>query len=178
MKKRNFLNILLELIVLFGHLIIGVTVVTFLMQGESINRIFIGLILMAMGMIEITEFFTYKIATKLKSVQGLIAAILTVALGAVFLIIKMDIKVLCILLGASCIALGITRIVTSILNLLRQPLINSVRIVLNVTMIVLCIFLIVKTLDFLGGFTTFMGIALLVEAAILLVEFLIHRYQN
>ena len=52
MKKRNFLNILLELIVLFGHLIIGVTVVTFLMQGESINRIFIGLILMAMGSLQ------------------------------------------------------------------------------------------------------------------------------
>lgn len=178
MRKSNFYNILLELIVLFGHLIIGVTIVTFILQHEPINRVFIGLILTAMGMIEITEFFTYKITTKLKSVQNLIAAMITVILGIVIIIVKIDTKTLCIILGISCIAFALTRIVTSILNLLRIPLINGVRIILNVTNIVLSIFLIVIKIDFLVGYTTYIGIALLIESAILLVEFLIHRYQN
>ena len=178
MKRSSFLNILLELIVLFGHLILGVTIVTFLLHHEAISRVFIGLVVTATGMIEITEFFTYKITTKMKSMQNLIAAICMVILGVVFVIVRMDTKILCIILGIACTAFAITRIITAVLNMMRQPLINAVRVILNITMIVLNIFLIVKTIDFLASFTTFIGIAMCIEALILLIEFLIHRYQN
>lgn len=178
MKKTNWLNIVLELIVIFGHLIVGVTVVTFVLQKETISRPFIGLVLMAMGMIDLTEFFTLKIESRLKSIQNVVVALLTIALGTVLLFVKIDYKTMCIILGSCCICFGVTRITTAILNLLRQPLINGIRLILNVTMIVVCIFLIVKTLDFIVGFTGFMGVLLLVEAAFLLIEFIIHRYQS
>ena len=178
MRKVSLLRILLELIVIAGYLVIGVTLVTFLMQHESISQFFIGLFFIAIGVIQITEFFTLRIATKLKSAPNVVVAVLLIALGFILVFLNFEPEALCLILAIACLSFGIVRIITAVLNLLRQPLLNAVRIILNIIMIVMCIFLIAKRNDVLIPFTLFLGIALLVEAGVLLIEFFIRRYQN
>ena len=178
MKRVNVLQIVLELIGILGNIIVGTTILTFLYRHVGIDRIFIGLIIIAMGIFGIIEFFTLKFVARNKSIPRLIGCIAFVALGTVFLIVKMDIKLLCIIWGSVSIAVSIAKIVTSALNLLRQPLLNGIRIILNVVTIVFAIILIVRGVNFLTGYLTLLCVTFYMEAATLFIEFIIHRYQN
>ena len=64
------------------------------------------------------------------------------------------------------------------INILKQPFLNVVIIILCVTEAIFAIFLIANTVEALDHHFIFIGISLLIEAFILLVEFLIHRYQK
>ena len=178
MKRNNILHYTLELIVILGYLVLGVTVLTYLIQNVPMDHVFIGFIVLADGVISFTDFVTWKYTTRIKSVQSAVAAVASIALGAVFIFIKMDISLLCILFGAFSIAFSIVRIATAVLNLTRQPLLNGIKIIISITEIVFSVLLIIRTVDSLYAHMTFLGIALLVEAFILLVEFMVHRYQR
>ena len=178
MKRNNILHYTLELIVILGYLVLGVTVLTYLIHNVPMDNVFIGFIVLADGVISLTDFVTWKFATRIKSIQSLIAAIASIALGAIFIFIKMDIKLLCVLFGAFSIGFSIIRIVTAVLNLTRQPLLNGIKIIISITEIVFSVFLIIRTVDSLYSHMTFLGIALSIEAFILLVEFMVHRYQR
>ena len=178
MKRINVLHLLLEIIVIFGNLVLGVTVLTYMMLGKPLDRLFIGVIVLAIGIFEFADFFTLKYATKMRSIQSLIAAILQIALGALFMIVKIDSKIVCILWGSVSVAASILIIVTAGLNMSHQPLLHIIRIILRIINFVFCILLIVRTLDSLNAYMIYIGVALIIEAVTLLIEFLIHRYQR
>ena len=92
--------------------------------------------------------------------------------------ININAKTMCILWGAFSIGYSLARTATATVNLVYQPLINSVRIILAVIEIIFSIILMIRTSNYLNSFIIFMGVALVVEAGVLFVEFMIHRYQR
>ena len=64
------------------------------------------------------------------------------------------------------------------INMSHQPLLNGVRAIIAITEIVFSILLIIRTVDSLYVHMMVVGIALVVEAVTLFIEFLIHRYQR
>lgn len=178
MKRNNVLRYILELIVILGNLVIGVAILTYIFQGVPMDRVFLGSLLLTIGVIGFTEFFTWRYVTRVRSIQSLVASIAKVGLGASFIIFNFDNNLICILIGACSIAFALIRIVTATLNITRQPLLNGVRTVISITEIVFAIILIIRTQDYLRAYMTFVGIALAIEAFVLLIEFMVHRYQR
>ena len=178
MRRRNFLRCLLEIIVVLGYLVLGMTVFTFVFQKIPFDKVFIGSLILAIGVLELTDYVTWKYATKIRSMQSLVSAIVSIALGFVFMFVKMEPKTLCYFLGWFSIGFSLVRISTASINLAFQPLINTVRIVLSITRIVFSILLLARTLNAIYSFILFLGIAVVIEAIVLFVEFMIHRYQR
>ncbi len=179
MKRINTLHYVLELIVIVGFLILGVTILTFISQNQPFDRIVIGSIILAIGVLGVADFFTWKYAMKRRSIQSVVAAVLYIALGAVIMIInRLDTKIWCLMWGIGSIAFSVARIATGAVNMPYQPLINAVRIILAIIQIVFGVLLIVKTGDAVPPTMLFLGIALCTTSLILLIEFTIHRYQR
>ena len=178
MKRINLLHIILEMLVILGFLVIGISILTYIFQGVPLDRVFLGAMILSIGIISLTDFFTWRYTTKMKGIQSLVAALLTIALGAVLLIFHLESKLVCIMIGSLFIFSAITTIVTAVLNMPTQPLLNGIKVIISIVQIVFSILLIVRTLDYLGAYMTFISISLLVLAFVLLIEFMIHRYQN
>lgn len=178
MKRVSFLHILLEIIVILGNLIIGITVLTYLNHGSHGDQMFVGMILLAIGIIEFTGFMNLKFITKIKSIQNAVVAVLTVALGVIFMVAGMDISQMCLIWGICFIVFSVAKISASIVNLGHQPLLNTVVIVLCIIEIVFSIFLIVQRQESLDRHLVYLGISLVIKAVVLLIEFIVHRYQR
>lgn len=178
MKRVNVLNIILELIVVFGYIVIGMTCLTYIFQHASADRFIIGAIVGAVGILQFASYFTHKFVVRVKSIQSAVGALVMVALGIVFIVVDIEPDLACILVGAFCIGINIISITTSAITLTNQPLYNSARMIIDIISIVFSIFLIVKGEPYFYTYMTFVGIALLVIAVVLLIEFIIHRYQN
>lgn len=178
MKRNNILHYSLELIVMLGYLVMGVTVFTYIVQSVPLDHVFIGFVVLTTGVIAFTEYFTWKYAVRIKTIQSAIAALATLALGIVFIVVEMDPALFCIIFGIYAIAFAVTQIITAAILLTRQPLLNGIRIIISITQIAFAIFLIIRTVNFLYAYMTFMCVVLLVEAVILLIEFMVHRYQG
>lgn len=178
MKRINVFNIILQLIVILGSIVIGITVLTYIYQHEYYNKILIGLIIMSVGLMGLTEFFTLRFAIRMRSIQYAVISALEVILGLLFILLKIEMKQICIIWSIANFVIALTHIITSVINILRKPLINGVRIILNALLVIFSIILLIETIDYLNTFLIFLGIALLVEASILLIEFFISRYQN
>ena len=178
MKRINVFNIILQLIVILGSIVIGITVLTYIYQHEYYNKILIGLIIMSVGLMGLTEFFTLRFAIRMRSIQYAVISALEVVLGLLFILLKIEMKQICIIWSIANFVIALTHIITSVINILRKPLINGVRIILNALLVIFSIILLIETIDYLNTFLIFLGIALLVEASILLIEFFISRYQN
>ena len=178
MKRINVFNIILQLIVILGSIVIGITVLTYIYQHEYYNKILIGLIIMSIGLMGLTEFFTLRFAIRMRSIQYAAISALEVVLGLLFILLKIEMKQICIIWSIANFVIALTHIITSVINILRKPLINGVRIILHALLVIFSIILLIETIDYLNTFLIFLGIALLVEASILLIEFFISRYQN
>lgn len=178
MKRFSLLTLLLEILVILGNLIVGITVLTYMSQYSPIDRVFIGSIILAIGVFGFTEFFSLRYAYKMRSIQSLVASILGIALGIVFIVLDLDVKLVCILWGSFNIAFSVINIITAGINMSHQPLLNGVRAIVGITEIVFSILLIIRTVDSLYVHMMVVGIALVVEAVTLFIEFLIHRYQR
>ena len=94
MKRNNILRYTLELIVILGFLVLGVTVLTYLIQKVPMDNVFIGFIVLADGVISFADFVTWKYTTRMKSIQSAVSALASIALGAVFIFVKMDFALL------------------------------------------------------------------------------------
>ena len=178
MKRNNILRYVLELIVILGYLVMGISVFTYIIQSVPMDHVFIGFIVLASSVIAFTEYFTWKFAVRVKTIQIAIAALAMIALGIVFIVVEMDPALFCIIFGICSIAFAVTQIITSAILLSRQPLLNGIKIILAITAIVFSIFLIIRTVNILYSYMTFICISLLVEAIVLLIEFMVHRYQG
>ncbi|MCQ2800520.1 MAG: hypothetical protein MJ216_01000 [Bacilli bacterium] len=179
MMRRNFLRSALEMIVDVGFLILGITILTFIFQNQPFDRPVIGALILSVGVLDFADFFTWQYATKMRSIQSLIAAVLNVALGVVILSVhNMDPKIMCIVWGACSVAFSITKIITCIVNITYQPLINGAKIILNILEIVFSIILMIRTINAIPSHMLFLAISLIVEAFILFIEFIINHNQK
>lgn len=180
MKRRNYFRLTLELIVIIGYLVLGVTIFSFYYNSPRVpfDQIFVGSLVLAMGVLELTEFITWKYAMKMRSMASFVASIVAIGLGFVFMFVKMKATVLCTLWGIFSIVFSLVKISTGSINLVYQPLISSVRIIVSITRIVFSILLLVRNPGFTNSFILFLGIVFAIEALTLFIEFMIHRYQR
>ena len=179
MRKSGTLHIILEIVTILSNIIIGVTILTFLNYKEiDLNKSFIGSIVLAIGATEMVEFLSLKMLGKLRNIPNAIVAGLSMVLGVLIMTIDMELTTTCIVWGICSIAFQAVKIVNAGYNILKQPFLNSVIVILCVTEAIFSIFLIARTVEALEHHLVFIGISLLVEAFILIVEFIIHRYQH
>ena len=92
--------------------------------------------------------------------------------------VDFDNNLLCILYGLFSIGFALISISTAVLNMSRQPLLNGIRLIISITEIVFSILLIIRTVNSLYAHMAFIGIASVVMAVTLLIEFMVHRYQR
>lgn len=179
MRKSGTLHIILEIVTILSNIIIGVTILTFLNYKEiDLNKSFIGSIVLAIGATEMVEFLSLKMLGKLRNIPNAIVAGLSMVLGVLIMTIDMELTTTCIVWGICSIAFQAVKIGNAGYNILKQPFLNTVIIILCVTEAIFSIFLIARTVEALDHHLVFIGISLLVEAFILIVEFIIHRYQH
>lgn len=178
MRKTGRLQILLEIVTILSYIIIGVTILTFLNQGVEPNKSYIGSIILAIGVTEVVEFLAMKDLVKLKNIPFIIAAVISVALGIVVMALRVELEIICVVWGIASIAIQIIKMTNCGFNLLRQPFLHSFVIIICIGEVIFSIFLIAKTVESLPWHLMYLGITLLVKAFILIIEFMIHRYQK
>lgn len=182
MRKSGTLHIILEIVTILSNIIIGVTILTFIayqhQEGLDLNKSFIGSIVLAIGATEMVEFLSLKTLAKLRNIPNAVVALLSMILGILLMALDMELATACVVWGICSIAFQVVKIVNAGINILKQPFLNVVIIILCVTEAIFAIFLIANTVEALDHHFIFIGISLLIEAFILLVEFLIHRYQK
>ena len=178
MRKVNILQIILEAIVILGSFVIGGTILMYKILDYPITRTLIGLIVLCVGTIGLTEFVSLRLEFKLRSIQSFALYIIGIVLGIIVVVLKIDSKPLCIIWASYNICFSAVRISSSVLTILKQPLLAAVRVILNLIGVIFSIVLICKTIDFIQAYFLFAGIILLIESAILTIEFIIHRNQN
>jgi len=178
MKRANTVLLILEIVVILGNIVIGTTALTYIMQHVTIDKEVIGSLILAVGVIEFSEFFTLKYIDKRRNIPNALIAILSIALGFVFILSNFDLDLVCILWGAIGGGFYLIKVLMSIINISRQPLLNGTRTILCTTQLVFCILLIVNKQDFIMRQMLVFSISLLVLATVLTIELLIHRYQR
>ena len=180
MKKSNTLHIILEVIAFLSFIFIGVTVLTFLNYPDVDihNKSFIGSIVLAIGTTELVQFLSLNYLGRRRNILNAIAAGSEMILGILFMALRVELDTICIIWAIVAIVVQIVKIVDAGMNIMRQPLINTVTVILCIVEFIYCIFLLVNKASSLIPFFTFIGIALLVKAVVLIVEFFIHRYQK
>ena len=178
MKRTNKLHIFLEVITIFSYIVIGTTVLTFVNQGVEPNKSYIGSIILAIGVTQVVEFLSLKDLIKLKNIPNAVLSGLYMILGIVLLAITADLSTVCVIWGICTIVFMVIKITNAGFNILRQPFLNSFIIILCVTETIFAIILLARNIVALQHHLPFIGISLLVEAFLLLVEFIIHRYQK
>lgn len=178
MKRTNSLYIALEIVTILSNIVIGVTILTFLMQGVNADKSYIGSIILAIGATEMVEFLSMKELTKRRNVLQAVVAGLTMVFGIVVLSLRVELNVLCLIIGIVSICFQVVKVINAAINLLRQPFLRSFVIILCILETVFAIFLIVRNTAVLNNYLLYLGVSLLVVAFLLIVEFVIHRYQK
>ena len=182
MRKSGTLHIILEIVTILSNIIIGVSVLTFIayqhQESLDLNKSFIGSVVLAIGVTEMVEFLSLKTLAKLRNIPNAVVALLSMITGVLIMAIEMELETACIVWAICAMVFQVVKIVNAGFNVLKQPFLNIVIIILCVTEIIFCIFLLAKTVEALNHHFIFIGVSLLVEAFILIVEFIIHRYQN
>ena len=146
---------------------------------EKLKKLIIGVVIvLAIGVTEMVEFLSLKMLGKLRNIPNAIVAGLSMILGVIIMAVDMELTTTCIVWGIASIAFQAIKIGNAGYNILKQPFLNTVIIILCVTEAIFSIFLIARTTEALDHHLIFIGISLLIEAFILIVEFIIHRYQN
>ena len=178
MRKANVLQIILEAIVILGSFVIGGTILLYKVLDYPITKTLIGLIILCVGTIGVTEFVTLRLEFKLRNYQSLALYGIGIILGIIIVILKIESRPLCIIWACYNICFSLARIASSVFTILKQPLLSANRVLTNLVGIVFSIILICKTIDFIQIYFLFSGIILLIESSILTIEFIIHRNQN
>ena len=181
MKKANTARIILELVTIFSFIFIGVSVLTFLAYPAEIDvksKSLIGSIVLAIGTTELVEFLSLNYLNKRRNIPNVTVAILSMILGIVLMAASIELRVVCLIWAIAAIVFQVIKVINSGFNIMKQPFLNIIIILLCIIETVFCVYMIVNRESALIAFFTFLGISLLVEAFILIVEFIIHRYQK
>ena len=182
MRKSGTLYIILEIVTILSNIIIGVSILTLIayqaQEHLELNKSFIGSIILAIGVTEMVEFLSLKMLGKLRNIPNAVVAGLSMILGVLIMAIDMELETTCVVWGICAIVFQVIKIGNAGYNILKQPFLNTVIIILCATEAIFCIFLNARTVLALDHHLIFIGISLLIEAFILIVEFIIHRYQR
>ncbi|HHT67195.1 MAG TPA: hypothetical protein GX010_03100 [Erysipelotrichaceae bacterium] len=178
MKRNNIAQIIFEIISVLGNIIIGTTILTFIFRDETINKTFISFIILSIGAIEIVGFLALKDSAKIKNILNLVSNLALMALGIILFILNIKLDELCLIWGIVYLVLYSIKVTNYALRIPYQPLLCSIKIILSIILIIYSIILIVKRSLVIEASLTYIGVSLLIEAFILFIEFLIHRYQK
>ena len=180
LRKQNRLHIALELVTIFSFIVIGVTMLTFMYYDVELSKSYIGSLVLAIGVTELVSFLSMKDLVKLRNIPNGITAILQMALGIVLMVIDADLPTACIIWCTCNIVFLVAKVIDAGFNLIHQPFLNIIVIILCIIETIFAIFLLANSTDIqaLNHHIVFIGVALLIKAVILVIEFLIHRYQK
>ena len=180
LRKQNRLHIALELVTIFSFIVIGVTILTFMYYDVELSKSYLGSLVLAIGVTELISFLSLKDLVKLRNIPNCITAILQMILGVILMVIDIDLPTACIVWGICNIVFLVAKVIDAGLNLIHQPFLNIIVIILCIIETIFSIFLIANSTNIqaLNHHIVFIGVALLIRAVILVVEFVIHRYQK
>ena len=180
LRKQNRLHIALELVTIFSFIVIGVTILTFMYYDVELSKSYLGSLVLAIGVTELISFLSLKDLVKLRNIPNGITAVLQMILGVILMVIDIDLPTACIVWGICNIVFLVAKVIDAGLNLIHQPFLNIIVIILCIIETIFSIFLIANStnIQVLNHHIVFIGVALLIRAVILVVEFVIHRYQK
>lgn len=178
MKKSNIAQIIFEIISVIGNVVVGVTILTFIFNGESIDKTFISFVSLSIGAAEIVVFLGLKDSAKLRNIPNLITNLSLMIFGIILFGTNVDLDKTCLIWAIVCLALYTIKIANFAVNFISQPLYNIIKILLSIITIVFSIVMIAERALAMAYCLTYIGVSLLIEAFILLIEFIIHRYQK
>ncbi|NLB48679.1 MAG: hypothetical protein GX813_02400 [Erysipelotrichia bacterium] len=177
MKRTLFRQIFFELASVVGSVAIGVTILTFIDRGVVIDKTFIAFVILLIGVIEIVNFLGVKDSVRMRNIPNMITDLIAVVLSLFLFFLNMQLKTVLLIWAITYLTLYTARTVINVINFKYKPLFCGVKIVLAVILMVYMIILLVLGESFIITSMSFIGYALLIEAVMLLVEFLIHHYQ-
>ena len=180
LRKQNRLHIALELVTIFSFIVIGVTMLTFMYYDVELSKSYLGSLVLAIGVTELVSFLSMKDLVKLRNIPNGITAVLQRALGIVLMVIDVDLPTTCIIWCICNIVFLVAKVIDAGFNLIHQPFLNIIVIILCIIETIFSIFLLANSTDIqaLNHHIVYIGVALLIKAVILVIEFLIHRYQK
>ena len=180
LRKQNRLHIALELVTIFSFIVIGVTMLTFMYYDVELSKSYLGSLVLAIGVTELVSFLSMKDLVKLRNIPNGITAVLQMALGIVLMVIDVDLPTTCIIWCICNIVFLVAKVIDAGFNLIHQPFLNIIVIILCIIETIFSIFLLANSTDIqaLNHHIVYIGVALLIKAVILVIEFLIHRYQK
>ncbi len=180
LRKQNRLHIALELVTIFSFIVIGVTMLTFMSYELEISKSYIGSLVLAIGVTELVDFLSMRDLVKLRNIPNCVTSVLTMILGVLLLLLDIDLPTTCIVWCICNLVFLVAKVVDAGLNILHQPFLNIIVIILCIIEAIFTIFLLANSANVkvLTNFINYIGIALCIKAVILIIEFVIHRYQK
>ena len=180
LRKQNRLHIALELVTIFSFIVIGVTILTFMYYDVELSKSYLGSLVLAIGVTELISFLSMKDLVKLRNIPNAITAVLQMALGIVLMVVDVALPTACIIWCICNIIFLVAQVVDAGFNLIHQPFLNIIVVILCIIETIFSIFLLANSNDIqaLNHHIVFIGVSLLIRAVILVIEFMIHRYQK
>ena len=180
LRKQNRLHIALELVTIFSFIVIGVTMLTFMSYELEISKSYVGSLVLAIGVTELVDFLSMRDLVKLRNIPNCVTSVLTMILGVLLLLLDIDLPTTCIVWCICNLVFLMAKVVDAGLNILHQPFLNIIVIILCIIEAIFTIFLLANSANVkvLTNFINYIGIALCIKAVILIIEFVIHRYQK
>lgn len=180
LRKQNRLHIALELVTIFSFIVIGVTMLTFMSYELEISKSYVGSLVLAIGVTELVDFLSMRDLVKLRNIPNCVTSVLTMILGVLLLLLDIDLPTTCIVWCICNLVFLVAKVVDAGLNILHQPFLNIIVIILCIIETIFTIFLLANSANVkvLTNFINYIGIALCIKAVILIIEFVIHRYQK
>ena len=180
LRKQNRLHIALELVTIFSFIVIGITILTFMYYDVEMSKSYLGSLVLAIGVTELVSFLSMKDLVKLRNIPNGITAVLQMILGVILMVINVELPTACIIWGICNIVFLVTKVVDAGFNLIHQPFLNIILVILSIIETIFSIFLIANSADIqaLNHHIVFVGVSLLIRSFILVIEFVIHRYQK
>ena len=180
LRKQNRLHIALELVTIFSFIVIGVTMLTFMSYELEISKSYVGSLVLAIGVTELVDFLSMRDLVKLRNIPSCVTSVLTMILGVLLLLLDIDLPTTCIVWCICNLVFLVAKVADAGLNILHQPFLNIIVIILCIIEAIFTIFLLANSANVkvLTNFINYIGIALCIKAVILIIEFVIHRYQK
>ncbi len=180
LRKQNRLHIALELVTIFSFIVIGITILTFMYYDVEMSKSYLGSLVLAIGVTELVSFLSMKDLVKLRNIPNGITAVLQMILGVILMVINVELPTACIIWGICNIVFLVAKVVDAGFNLIHQPFLNIILVILCIIETIFSIFLIANSADIqaLNHHIVFVGVSLLIRSFILVIEFVIHRYQK
>ena len=180
LRKQNRLHIALELVTIFSFIVIGVTILTFMYYDVEMSKSYLGSLVLAIGVTELVSFLSLRDLVKLRNIPDAVIALLQMILGVILMVIDVELPTVCVVWGICNIIFLVTKVVDAGLNLIHQPFLNIILVILCIIETIFSIFLIANSADIqaLNHHIVFVGVSLLIRSFILVIEFVIHRYQK